>query len=189
MKRVGKENLFDFVGDLEEAYEKAEREGDKALVESLDIIGLWEEDAETKWLYRIWKALQGDTESQRMSGWMFDWPRGDGEEPDSKSDKPELAVYWYEMAARADDPDAQCLLANLYSGDRLPRELWNGKLAVRWYEKSAAHKIPYGMLGLARCLECGRCCDGGRDAHRAAALREEAHEILKAKGEDDDGQE
>jgi len=182
MKHVGKENLFDFVGDLEEAYETARREGDKSLVESLDILGLWEEGAETKWLYRIWKALQGDTLSQRESAWMFDWPHVDGEEPNPKYDKPELAVYWYEMAAQADDPVAQCNLANIYCGDRLPKGRWNGRRAVYWREKSAANKEPQGMRGLASCLECGNCCEGGRDARRAAALRKEADEIAGAAG-------
>jgi len=189
MKHVGNENLFDFIGDLEAAYEKAKREGDKALVESLDILELWEEGAETKWLYRIWKALQGDTMSQRESAWMFDWPHVDGEEPNPKYDKPELAVYWYEMAAQADDPVAQCNLGNLYCGERLPQKLWNGKRAVYWREKSAAHKEPHGMRGLAYCLECGKCCKGGRDARRAAALRKEADELLKSKGENENGQE
>ena len=187
MKKVGNENLFDFIGDLEEAYENAERTGDKKLVESLDILGLWEEGAETKWLYRIWKALQGDTLSQRESAWMFDWPRSDDEGPNPKYDKPELAAYWYEMAAQADDPVAQCNVANLYCGERLPKKLWNGKRAVYWREKSAAHKEPNGMRGLAYCLECGKCCPHGEDLARARALRAEADEISKKrKGESHD---
>lgn len=180
MKKIGNEGLFDFIGDLEDAYERAKASSDTKLTQSLDILGLWEESAESKWLYRVWKALKGDTIQQREAAWMFDWPRNDDETPNEKYDKPELAVYWYEMAAQAGDPVAQCNLSNLYCGDRLPEDKWNGKRAVYWREKSAEQKEPNGMLGLASCLECGKCCKGGADVKRAKALRKEAKEIAEA---------
>lgn len=177
MKKVGKEELYDFIGDLEEAYEEAERLGDDKLTQTLDILGLWNEGAPSKWLYRVWKAVRGDTLDQRETAWVFDRLSDEEQEP-SEYDRPELAAYWYEKAAKVGDPVAQCNLANIYCC-----RLWNGKRAVYWREKAAAQKEPHAMRGLAYCLECGICCEGGADPQRAATLRREADEILRLEKE------
>ena len=179
---------FDYISDLQDSYEAAQAEGDTNLVRTLDILGLWNEDAEPRWLRRVWWALQDDGNAQSRMGWMFDWSDESPVQVDRDFNNPELAVYWYEKAAKNGVAAAQCNLANLYCGSRLPKDKWNGKLAVYWREQSAAQKEPNGMRGLAHCLTCGRCCEGGCDYNRAGALFREAAEIEKARQESEKGE-
>lgn len=181
----GDGQVFDLYGDLEDAYEKALADGMSEVTETLDALGLWDEgnQAPTKFMLRAWHAINGNASQQRELAWCFD---GDGGKPKGRRnpfyDKPRLAVYWYSKAAKAGDAIAQNNLANIYcSGE--DTELWNGQLGVFWYEKAAAQKLPAGMRGFARCLECGMCRKDGTDTARAKALLAEAKAIEREQRE------
>ena len=176
----GAEGAFDLYGDLEAAYEKAKKDGCAEIVETLDAFGLWNEDEQVsaKFMLRAWWAINGDTVQQRELAWCFDWVGSEPEEErDPRYDKPHLAVYWYDKAARAGDAMAQNNLANIYCSEG--GALWNGRLGIHWYEKAAAQKLPTAMRGLARCLRCGKCRKGGGDPVRAKSLLAEADKIEK----------
>ena len=70
-------------------------------------------------------------------------------------------------------------LACLYCPDLIPydNKFKLGRFARHWWEEAAAQKLPCGMLGLAKCLRCGKCHDCNRDIPRAKALEAEADEI------------
>ena len=137
-----------------------------------------------KYYIRLWRAVKGEIEALRETAWMFDWHTDKNKPSNRDFDNIKVAVFWYEQAAKRGDSIAQCNVANIYCSSKSPP--WNGKRAVYWREKSAAQKQPNGMRGLAYCLECGHCCQGGMDKARATALRKEADEIQAARGEKDD---
>ena len=174
---------FDLYGDLEDAYDEADRDGDVEITATLDTFGLWDEKPRTgpAFLHKIWRALKGDVEAQADVGHAFYWTDHDPDETREKYkwlDKPELAIYWYERAAEAGYGSAQVDLGCLYCPDLLPHsELVNGRFARHWWEEAAAQKLPAGMLGLARCLRCGKCCCCNHDVARAEALEAEAAAI------------
>lgn len=119
---------------------------------------------------RLFLALRGDDLAQcDLAYW---WQ--EGESPFSIDLN--AAEYWYLQAARKGNPMAQNNLANLY---RLDTPLHDCKKAVFWHEQAASNKMPSAMLGLAECL----CCPewGSRDPERAAALREEAAQLILMK--------
>ena len=175
---------FDLYGDLEDAYDEADRDGDVEIVETLDTFGLWDEKAKCNhsWMHTMWRALKGDVEAQADVGHAFYWNDHDPDEMREKHkwlDKPELAIYWYKLAAEAGYADAQSDLASLYCPDLIPydNKFKLGRFARRWLEEAAAQKLPCGMLGLAKCLRCGKCHDCNRDIPRAEALEAEAAKI------------
>ncbi len=175
---------FDLYGDLEDAYDEADRNGDVEIVATLDTFGLWDEKPKCNhsWMYTMWRALKGDVEAQADVGHAFYWNDHDPDEMREKHkwlDKPELAIYWYKLAAEAGCVDAQSDLACLYCPDLMPynNKFKLGRFARRWWEEAAAQKLPCGMLGLAKCLRCGKCCCCARDIPRAEALEAEAAKI------------
>ena len=174
---------FDLYGDLEDAYDEADRDGDVEITATLDTFGLWDEKPRTgpAFLHKIWRALKDDVEAQADVGHAFYWTDHDPDETREKYkwlDKPELAIYWYERAAEAGYGSAQVDLGCLYCPDLLPHsELVNGRFARHWWEQAAAQKLPDGMLGLARCLRCAKCCCCNHDVARAEALEAEAAAI------------
>ena len=79
-------------------------------------------------------------------------------------DKPNLAQYWYGLAAEAGHANSQNYLAALYCPDLEPLNVFKlGRFARRWWEAAAEQKLPNGMRNLARCLKCGKCCCCDRD--------------------------
>ena len=156
MKEV-KNIPFDLYGDLWDAYEEAEGNGDMEVVETLDTFGIWNEHpkCDRAFLYKIWRALKGDVAAQADVGHTF--YRTDDEPKETQEeykwlDKPLLAIYWYNLAAEEGYAPAQNDLACLYCPDML------------------------GMRGLARCLRCARCgkeCCCEQDIPRADALEAE----------------
>lgn len=175
---------FDLYGDLEIAYEEAAKNGAAEITETLDAFGLWDDDNQVpaKFMLRAWRAINGDVAQQRELAWCFDWIGSKSKRRhDQRYDKPHLAVYWYEMAAKAGDVLAQNNLANIYCAER--GELWNGRRGIYWYEKAAAQKLPSAMRGLARCLGCGRCRKDGADPIRARALLDEIAAIKQSNEE------
>ncbi len=172
---------FDLYGDLEDAYDEADRDGDVEIVETLDTFGLWDGNpkCDRSWMHKMWRALKGDVEAQADVGYAFYWNDHDPEdvrETYKWLDKPELAIYWYRLAAEAGYAAAQSDLACLYCPDMIPydNKFKLGRFARRWWEEAAAQKLPCGMLGLAKCLRCGKCYDCNRDIPRAKALEAEA---------------
>ena len=177
---------FDLCGDLEDAYDKADRDGDVEIVETLDTFGIWAERSgcDRSFMHKIWRALKGDVEAQADVGYAFYWHDDvpdDVREKFKWLDKPELAIYWYKLAAEAGYDCAQSDLACLYCPDLPPyrNKFKLGRFARRWWEEAAAQKLPCGMLGLAKCLRCGKCCCCDRDIPRAEALEAEADKIEK----------
>ncbi len=180
---------FDLHGDLEDAYDKASREGNVEIAETLDTFGLWDEKprCDFSWMYRIWCALKGDVAAQMDVGHAFYWDDRNPEEMRQKYtwlNKPELAVYWYKLAAEAGCDYAQSDLACLYCPDMDPcdNKFKLGRLARHWWEKAAAQELPCGMFGLAKCLRCGKCSGCDRDIHRAKALDDKAERMKKCQG-------
>ena len=166
---------FDLYGDLEDAYDDAERNGDEEIVQTLDIFGLWKDRpiAGTRFMHKIWRALNGDVVAQADVGHAFYW---DDNVPDEKRerfkwlDRPALAIYWYGLAAEAGYGLAQWDLARLYCPHFDPHsEFENGRFARHWLEQAAAHKLKGAMCDLVHCLKCG-ACSCGRDIPRAEAL-------------------
>ena len=176
---------FDLYADLEDAYDKAGKDGETEITETLDAFGLWDESEKlpAKQMLCAWQAINGDVAQQRELAWCFDWSSEPQEERNRRFDRPRLAIYWYEKAAEAGDALAQCNLGCIYCSDE-DVEIWNGHRGVYWREKATAQKVPEAMLGLADCLDCGRCCKGGVDLVRAKALREEAEKVKREKGEE-----
>ena len=174
---------FDLRGDLEDAYDKAERDGDVEIVDTLDTIGIWNERQKCthSFMHKIWLALKGDVSAQADIGHAFYWTDEDLEEAHGKykwMDKPLLAIYWCNLAAEAGCADAQSDLACLYCPGLIPySKLKIGRFARYWWEESAAQKHVCGMYGLAHCLRCGKCICCDRDLPRAEALEAAAGEI------------
>lgn len=168
---------FDLYGDLERAYEEALKKGDAEITETLDAFGLWDDDqVPAKFMLRAWWAINGNVAQQREIAWCFDWVGSKSKQGyDTRYDRPHLAVYWYERAAKAGDALAQNNLANIYCSEG--GELWDGRRGIYWYEKAAAQKLLPAMRGLARCLECGKCRKEGADTIRAKALQDEIAEV------------
>jgi len=174
---------FDLYGDLEDAYDRAERNGDVEVVETLDVFRLWSERPRTggSFLHKIWRALHGDVEAQADVGHAFFWSEDDPSDIREEYkwlDRPELAQYWYSIAAKAGYDCAQNDLAALYCPDLAPLNVFKlGRFARRWWEAAAKQGLPNGMRNLARCLRCGKCCCCDRDVPRANALEAEAERI------------
>ena len=174
---------FDLYGELESAYDRADRAGDAEIVETLDTFGLWEErpHASSSFLLKAWQALNGDAEAQADVGNAFFWTDKDPEETREQYkwlDKPQLAIYWFTLAAEAGCADAQDKLSYLYCPTNEPRATPKvGRFARHWLEEAAAQKYPAAMHDLAHCLRCGKCACCGRDIPRAEALEAEANEL------------
>ena len=175
---------FDLYGELEDAYDEAERNGEKEVVETLDTFGLWDESPKCNraFMRRIWRALNGDAEAQADVGHAFFWKDDDPHAEKYKwLDKPLLAIYWYEFAAEAGLGDAQWDLAHLYCPMQSPDHSHKlGRMARGWLEEAAAQKVHGAMCDLAFCLRCGKCgpaCD--RDIPRAEALEREIKDMEK----------
>jgi TPR repeat protein len=177
---------FDLYGDLEDAYDGAERNGDVEIVKTLDTFGLWDEKprCNRSWMYTMWRALKGDVEAQADVGNAFYWNDYDQDDVREKYkwlDKPLLAIYWYNLAAEKDYAPAQSDLACLYCPNLLPHsKLKIGRFARHWWEEAATHKHSEGLRGLAHCLRCAQCgkeCYCEQDFPRADALEAEADEI------------
>ena len=177
---------FDLYGDLEDAYDEAERNGDVEVLETLDVFRLWCERPRTggSFLYKIWRALQGDVDAQADVGHAFFWSEnevGDDRKKCEWLDKPNLAQYWYGLAAEAGHANSQNYLAALYCPDLEPLNVFKlGRFARRWWEAAAEQGLPNGMRNLARCLRCGKCCCCDSDVPRAEALEAEADRLATA---------
>ena len=169
---------FDLYGELEDAYDAAELAGDAEIVETLDAVGLWSErpKAKTPFMLTLWRAVNGDADAQTVVGYFFFWT-DDGRKA-KWQDRPLLAIYWSERAAKAGDADAQVNLACLYCPDHEPHSpVKIGRLARHWLEQAAGQKHIGGMDGLALCLKCGKCACCERDIPRAEAVKAEAREL------------
>lgn len=181
---MAKDIPFDLYGELEDAYDKADRDGAAEIVETLDAFGLWEEkpNGGSSFMQKTWRALNGDTKAQADVGHAFFWTDKDPEETRERHkwlDKPLLAIYWCKLAAEAGCADAQDTLAYLYCPDNEPLTApkVGRRFARHWLEKAAAQNRPSAMRDLAHCLRCGKCACCGRDILRAEALESEANEI------------
>lgn len=174
---------FDLYGELEDAYDAADRNGDAEIVETLDAFGLWDErpKADSSFMLKAWRGLNGDTKTQADLGHAFLWTDMDPEETRKKHrwlDKPLLAIYWCGLAAEAGCAAAQNDLACLYCPEQQPYGTPKvGRLARHWLEEAAAQKHTPAMRDLARCLRCGKCACCNRDIPRADALAAEANEL------------
>ena len=177
---------FDLYGDLEDAYDNAERNGDVEVLETLDVFRLWSERprAGSPFLHTLLCAIQGDVEAQDSIGHTFFWSESDLGEHREKIewlDKPNLAQYWYGLAAEAGHANSQNYLAALYCPDLEPLGVFKlGRFARRWWEAAAEQGLPNGMRNLARCLKCGTCCCCDRAIPRAEALEAEADHLAAA---------
>ena len=171
---------FDIYGDLEDAYDKADRNGDVEVMETLDVFRLWSEQprASSSFLHTILRAIQGDAEAQGDVGHAFFWSEndiGDDREKCEWLDKPNLAQYWYNLAANAGCANSQNYLAALYCPELEPSNAFKlGRFARGWWEAAADQKLLNGMRNLARCLRCGKCCCCKVDVARAETLEAEA---------------
>ena len=175
-----RERPFDLYGDLEDAYDRAELNGDEEVMETLDVFRLWSERprAGAPLLHTLLRAIQGDVAAQNEAGHVFFWSEndlGDNRERCEWLDRPKLAQYWHGLAAEAGNADSQNYLAALYCPDLMPLNVFKlGRFARGWWEKAAGQKHANGMRNLARCLRCGKCCCCDVDAERAKALDAEA---------------
>ena len=182
---------FDLYGDLEDAYDKAERNGDVEVMETLDVFRLWSERprAGSPFLHTLLCAIQGDVEAQDEVGYAFfrlEENIDDKREKCEWLNRPELAQYWYGLAAESGCAASQNNLAALYCPGLEPLGMFKlGRFARGWWEAAAEQKLPNGMRNLARCLRCGKCCCCDRDVPRAEALEAEADRLAEAevKGE------
>ena len=179
-ERHAEEVPFDLFGDLEDAYDDADLNGDVEVMETLDAFGLWKERQKCgiSFLLTIRRALDGDAEAQADVGQAFFWTSDDPEEERKRlkwMDRPDLSAYWCELAANAGCARAQDDLACLYCPDMEPHGgLEVGPLAREWLEKGAAQRHRPSMHDLAYCLRCGKCACCSRDIPRAEALEAEA---------------
>ena len=186
---------FDLYGDLEDAYDKADIDGDVEIMETLDTFGIWDENQkiDRPFLYKIWRAIKGDVVAQADVGHGFYWCEHDPEklcEEYKWLDKPALAIYWYERSAEAGYDEAQCDLGCLYCPKLLPHSKYkNGRFARYWWEEAAAQKLPEGMRRLAHCLRCSFCgneCCCDRDIPRAETLVVESYRLSAMNAEKND---
>ena len=182
------ERPFDLYGDLEDAYDEAELNGDVDVMETLDAFGLWNErpSADGFFLLTVLRAIRGEVEAQDEVGHVFFWSENEVDDTREKrewQDKPNLAQYWYGLAAKGGYARSQNYLAALYCPDLEPLNVFKlGRFARRWWEEAAEQKLPNGMRNLARCLRCGKCCCCDVDVQRADALEAEA-DRLEAHGQ------
>lgn len=174
------ERPFDLYGDLEDAYDEAEFNGDLAVTETLDVLRLWDGRPRAKgaFLYTVLKAIRGDVEAQDKVGYAFynaeDPIRGRGR--CDWMDKPLLAQYWYGLAADAGRANSQNCLGRFYCPDCAPKDAFKlGRFARDYWKSAAEQKFPGGMHNLARCLRCGKCPCCNVDVKLAAALDAEAY--------------
>ena len=178
---------FDLYGDLEDAYDEAERNGDVEIMETLDAFHLWDERprAGSAFLHTLLLAIQGDVNAQDDVGHAFFWSEDEtyhDRERCEWMDRPNLAQYWYNLAAEEGYAPSQNYLAALYCPNTAPLKAFKlGRFARRWWEAAAEQKLPNGMRNLARCLRCGKCCCCDRDVVRADALENEANELDRQK--------
>ena len=174
---------FDLYGELGDAYDDADRNGDAEIVETLDTFGLWDERPRfgSSFMLKVWRALNGDAEAQADVGQAFFWTDNDPEETREQHkwlDKPLLAIYWFKLSAEAGYADAQDKLSYLYCPNNEPRATPKvGRFARHWLEKAAAQKYTPAMHDLVHCLRCGKCACCNRDIPRANALEAEANEL------------
>ena len=179
---------FDLYGDLENEYDAAERYGRVEIVETMDTMRLWNEKQciDRAVLYKLWLAIFCNIpEAQDDVGHAFFWSENDIDDNREKCewmDRPDLAQYWYKLAAEAGYIHSQNYLAALYCPELEPLNVFKlGRFARHWWELSAKQKLPNGMRNLAHCLRCGKCCCCDRDIARADAIEKEANEIDKQK--------
>ena len=171
---------FDLYGELEDAYDEAERNGNVEVMETLDTFGLWDEKPRTNsaFMLKIWRALNGDEEAQADVGQAFFWTDKDPAETREQYkwlDKPLLAIYWFTLSSKAGCAYAQDSLAYLYCPDNGPQSVPKvGRFARHWLERAAAQKHTPAMYDLSICLECGKCACCNRDIPRAKTLKAEA---------------
>jgi TPR repeat protein len=175
---------FDLYGDLEDAYDEAERNGDVEIMETLDTFRIWSERPRTERgfsLHTILLAIHGNVMAQDDVGYVFfryEDNADDKQEGYEWLNKPELAQYWFRLAAEAGNSLSQNSLATLYCPEREPLNVFKlGRFARRWWEASAEQEYTDGMRNLARCLRCGKCCCCDRDIARAEALEAKADQI------------
>ena len=176
------ERPFDLYGDLEDAYDEAEFNGDLAVTETLDVLRLWDGRPRAKgaFLYTVLKAIRGDVEAQDKVGYAFynaeDPIRGRGR--CDWMDKPLLAQYWFGLAADAGFAHSQNCLGCLYCPQcGHPSAVKLGRFARGFWEMAAAQKYPAGIHNLTHCLMCGKCCCCDTDLQRAEALEAEAYRL------------
>ena len=176
--RLG-ETFFDILAEIDAAYDHAERKGPRKVVRTIEAVEclMGFPDVPTSVLYWLYKALAGDPVGARETAHLFDWEQDEkGREKFAMLDSPELAVFWFERAAKKGDAIAQNNLANLLCSSGRP--IWNGRQAVYWREKASAQGEYHAMEGLADCLECGHCCRF--DPARAKLLRAESRRLRSA---------
>ena len=177
------ERPFDLYGDLEDAYDDAELNGDVEVLETLDAFRLWNARprAGMPFLHTLLRAIQGEVEAQDEVGHVFYWSEneiGDTREKREWLDKPNLAQYWYGLAAKGGYARSQNYFAALCCPDLEPLNVFKlGRFARRWWEEAAEQKLPNAMRNLARCLRCGKCCCCDTDLQRAEALEAEADRL------------
>ena len=174
---------FDLYGDLEDAYDEAERNGNIEVMETLDTFRIWSERPRAKsvFLHTLLLAIQGNGSAQDDVGYEFfrlEENIADKRENCEWLNRPELAQYWLGLAAEADWATAQNNLAALYCPELKPLNVFKlGRFARRWWEAAAKHELPDGMRNLARCLRCGKCSCCDRDVARAKTLEANADQI------------
>ena len=177
------ERPFDLYGDLEDAYDDAELNGDVEVMETLDAFRLWNARprAGMPFLHTLLRAIQGEVEAQDEVGHVFYWSEneiGDTREKREWLDKPNLAQYGYGLAAKGGYARSQNYFAALCCPDLEPLNVFKlGRFARRWWEEAAEQKLPNAMRNLARCLRCGKCCCCDTDLQRAEALEAEADRL------------
>lgn len=177
---------FDMYGDLEDAYDKADLNGDVEIVETLDAFGLWNEHPKcsSAFMRTVWNAVQGDVEAQTTLGCAFYRPDDSNEKRRRHrwNDNPDLAIYWFNLAAEEGCADAQNYLACHYCPELQPAGAPKiGRFARHWLEQAADQKHTLAMNNLAYCLKCGKCACCDRDIARAKALEAEARELENQK--------
>lgn len=175
---------FDLYDDLEDAYDEAELNGDVEIMETLDAFRIWSERPRTTSdlsLHTLLLAIQGNGSAQDDVGYAFfrlEDNIDDNSEEYEWLDRPELAQYWFGLAAEAGWACSQNNLAVLYCPKLEPLNVFKlGRFARRWWEAAAKQEHTDGMRNLARCLRCGKCCCCDRDIARAKALEAKADQI------------
>lgn len=184
------ERPFDLYGDLEDAYDEAELNGDVEVMETLDVFDLWSERPRggNAFLHTLLRAIHGDVEAQDAMGHVFFWSEDDPNDSREKCEwlyKPNLAQYWYGLAAKAGCANSQNYLGGLYCPNIAPLDVFKlGRMARSWWEEAAGQKRIAAMRNLANCLRCGKCCCCDTDLQRAEALEAEAYRLEEEEREE-----
>ena len=184
------ERPFDLYGDLEDAYDEAELNGDVEVMETLDVFDLWGERPRggNAFLHTLLRAIRGDVEAQDAMGHAFFWSEDDPDDSREKCEwlyKPNLAQYWFGLAADAGFAHSQNCLGCLYCPQcGHPSAVKLGRFARGFWEMAAAQKHPAGIHNLTHCLRCGKCCCCDTDLQRAEALEAEAYRLEEEEKKD-----